>query len=132
MKKKLVKLLSGLLVCAMAAVGVLTLPWVEAAEVTTPNEDGVYVLTDGDTLDLVIYHYGDVNRDGNINSADTSLMNRSLLPTTHPAYRPLDADEFAHADVVLDEKVNSADTSAVNRSLLPTTHPAYKPIQVGN
>lgn len=118
MKKKLLAALLAVLALAIAAVTVF------AADTPayTVDENGNI------TLDVELYLIGDVSGDGVVNIADTTLLNRSLLPETHAAYAEIDVSMADIADVNGDGVVNIADTTLINRSLLPTTHPAYAPI----
>jgi len=119
--------------------GVLTVTYSYACKVGYLNSDGgytaipatknadktySYTLPDG-VSDIVIVVKGDVNGDGLVNSADTTIINRSLLQKTHPAALDLEALPSFGADINGDGKINSADTTLISRSLLQSSHAAY-------
>lgn len=100
------------------------------AAAATKISDGKYSFTVPDGVEEVILVIkGDVNGDGKANSADTTLIKRSLLTASHPAYKAMTKTEAFAADVNGDGKVNSADSTLVKRSLLTVSHPAYKALE---
>lgn len=69
---------------------------------------------------------GDVNGDGVVSVADKMLVARSLLLTSHPAYRALTGTEVYAADLDGSGTVVLADKMLLARSLLLPGHAAYK------
>ena len=69
---------------------------------------------------------GDANGDGTVTSADSVLLSRSLLLSSHPAYKPLDAMTAMAFDLNNDGDITSADSVLLSRNLLLDTHAAYK------
>jgi len=114
-----------------------------ACKVGYLNEDGKYVAVEGaknedgsysfevpeGVTEVTVVVAGDATTgDGKVDSADATLLARSVLPSTHPAYLELTPEQFFALDINGDGKIDSADTTLLSRSILPDTHGAYKPL----
>lgn len=69
---------------------------------------------------------GDTNSDGNVNTADTMTITRSLLQPSHGAYMTLSSFAAFVSDVTGEGTINTADTMTITRSLLQPNHAAYQ------
>jgi len=96
----------------------------------TANTDGSYgfEVPEGVTEVTVVVAGDATTGDGKVDSADATLLARSVLPSTHPAYLELTPEQFFALDINGDGKIDSADTTLLSRSILPDTHGAYKPL----
>lgn len=93
----------------------------------TDNGDGSYSFTAPDGVEEVILVVkGDVDGDGVANTADKTVLTRSLLDSAHPAHRTLNEEEAFALDVDNDGTIGVSDKTLLTRSVLPSTHPAYK------
>lgn len=95
----------------------------------TTGSDGSYVydmseIPAGAKISVVVK--GDVNGDGVVGVADKMLVARSLLLTSHPAYRALTGTEVYAADLDGNGTVVLADKMLLARSLLLPSHAAYQ------
>lgn len=79
--------------------------------------------------EVILVIKGDLNGDGNVNSADSTLIKRSLLPSSHAAHYAITKAESFASDLNGDGNVNSADSTLIRRSLLPASHAAYKAVE---
>lgn len=95
----------------------------------TSGSDGSYVYNLADLpadAKISVVVKGDVNGDGVVGVADKMLVARSLLLTSHPAYRALTGTEVYAADLDGSGTVVLADKMLLARSLLLPGHAAYK------
>lgn len=95
----------------------------------TSGSDGSYVYNLADIpadAKISVVVKGDVNGDGVVGVADKMLVARSLLLTSHPAYRALTGTEVYAADLDGSGTVVLADKMLLARSLLLPGHAAYK------
>lgn len=80
-------------------------------------------------LKFYIVLKGDVNMNGEVNVADTALINRSNLTDTMPAYSALTPLQKVVADINGNNTVNTADGMLINKSLLSKLHEAFKMLE---
>ncbi len=71
---------------------------------------------------------GDGDMDGEISSADSNLINRSLVSPSSKPYRALSSLEEIIFDLDRDGEISSADSNLINRSLISQTLRPYKKI----
>lgn len=95
----------------------------------TSGSDGSYVynmseIPAGAKISVVVK--GDVDGDGVVDLTDKMLIARSLLLSSHPAYKVLTGTGVYAADLDGDGTVDLTDKMLLARSLLLTSHPAYK------
>ena len=99
--------------------------------VTTRDDDGVKTNTynvegfDG----VLVALKGDGDFDGEVSSADSNLINRSLISHSLRPYRHLSDVERMVFDVDGDGEISSADSNLINRSLISNTLRPYKAIE---
>ena len=71
---------------------------------------------------------GDGDLDGEISTADSNLINRSLVSPSSKPYRALSSLEEIIFDLDRDGEISSADSNLINRSLISQTLRPYKKI----
>lgn len=79
--------------------------------------------------EIMVALKGDGSLDGKVSSADSNMINRSLVSASLPAYKPLTDLQKVLLDLNGDGKVSSADSNIINRSLVSSGLSAYKEIQ---
>ena len=72
---------------------------------------------------------GDGDLDGEITTADSNMVNRSLISPTLRPYQTLTTFQQAILDVNGDDEVTTADSNLINRSLISPTLRPYEEIQ---
>ena len=92
---------------------------------TISSNAGKHTVSVSSLEKLVVSFKGNVNGDGNVNSADAMKIARSCLSKTNPAYQALTEKEKALSDINGDGKINSADAMAIARTCLSKSNPAY-------
>ena len=94
--------------------------------IETNNENTYEFAFESDNdIEIIVALKGDINLDGNVNIADTMIINRSRLSKTASAYKELTEVQKVIADINGDGTVNIADTMLINRSRLSSTSSAY-------
>lgn len=78
---------------------------------------------------VVVAVKGDGDFDGAVSSADSNLINRSLISHSMLPYRPLSDLERVVLDIDGDGTISTADSNLINRSLISPTLPPYRSIR---
>ena len=93
--------------------------------------DGVttnsYDVSEFDLIGIVLKGDGDL--DGEVSSADSNLLNRSLISPSLRPYRPLSDVEKIIFDLDGDGEATSGDSNLINRSLISPSLRPYKAIE---
>ena len=76
--------------------------------------------------EVIVALKGDGDLDGEISTADSNLVNRSLISTNLPSSRVLTAMEKALLDIDGDGEISSSDSNLINRSLISSSLLPYK------
>ena len=80
-------------------------------------------------LDVMVVLKGDGDMDGEVSSADSNLINRSLISSSLRPYRELSELERIIFDLDGDNEITSSDSNLINRSLISSSLRPYKAIE---
>ena len=86
-----------------------------------------YDVSEFDLIGIVLKGDGDL--DGEVSSADSNLLNRSLISPSLRPYRPLSDVEKIIFDLDGDGEATSGDSNLINRSLISPSLRPYKAIE---
>jgi len=95
----------------------------------TVNSDGSYSFTAPEGVEeLLLVTKGDLDMDGSMDSEDSDLLAKYLLPENSELHVELSLEQQFAADINGNGKLNSADKILIARSKLSEDHPLYKPL----
>ena len=104
----------------------------ESVVAVATGEENQYKFTIdlGNTSEIMVALKGDGSLDGRVSSADSNLINRSLVsPDLGRLYQSLTNLQKILLDMNGDGKISSADSNSINRSLVSPSLPMYKEMQ---
>ena len=79
-------------------------------------------------IEIIVAVKGDLNGDGNLNSADLSILQKGILRNTNPNYVSLTDFAKLTGDINNDGLNNSNDYNPVKKAILRKTNPNYEPL----
>lgn len=105
--------------------------WVKLFEwdVVENGEERTNHYSIGDCDEVKVVLKGDGDMDGEVSSADSNLINRSLISSSLRPYRELSELERIIFDLDGDNEITSSDSNLINRSLISSSLRPYKAIE---
>jgi hypothetical protein len=112
-------------------IGLINDGWVLVEVDSNANNDGVmtniYNISGYDEVKVVLK--GDGNMDGAVSTADSNLINKSLISSSLPPYRALTDIERLILDLDGDNAISTGDSNIINKSLISPSLPPYRAIR---